>query len=174
MDDSSRDVVMQDDRELDTPAPRDPSPPAAAAEASTPAPTQAPSQAPPPDVATSAPAPAATPTAAPQLAAPTILPPLPLPTPYARASAAAHSASVPGTPAPVGFVESSGPVTPGITAPAPSEPPSPGAAGRPLNVKDALSYLELVKVKFENWPDVYNNFLDIMKDFKSQVYVLCD
>ena len=39
---------------------------------------------------------------------------------------------------------------------------------RPLNVKDALSYLEQVKVQFSSRPDVYNHFLDIMKDFKSQ------
>ncbi|KAI9280942.1 hypothetical protein BC943DRAFT_344353 [Umbelopsis sp. AD052] len=43
------------------------------------------------------------------------------------------------------------------------------AAGyRPLNVRDALSYLDQVKVKFSDQPDVYNRFLDIMKDFKSQ------
>lgn len=39
---------------------------------------------------------------------------------------------------------------------------------RPLNVKDALSYLEQVKFQFSSRPDVYNHFLDIMKDFKSQ------
>lgn len=39
---------------------------------------------------------------------------------------------------------------------------------RPLNVKDALSYLEQVKFQFNSRPDVYNHFLDIMKDFKSQ------
>lgn len=45
---------------------------------------------------------------------------------------------------------------------------------RPLNVKDALSYLDQVKIQFYNQADVYNNFLDIMKDFKSQRYVsLC-
>lgn len=38
---------------------------------------------------------------------------------------------------------------------------------RTLDVKDALSYLEMVKVKFSNQPDVYNQFLDILKDFKS-------
>ena len=43
---------------------------------------------------------------------------------------------------------------------------------RPLNVTDALSYLDAVKVQFHDKPDVYNNFLDIMKDFKSQMYVL--
>ncbi|KXS16514.1 hypothetical protein M427DRAFT_154438 [Gonapodya prolifera JEL478] len=38
---------------------------------------------------------------------------------------------------------------------------------RPLNVKDALSYLDEVKRQFEREPDVYNRFLDIMKDFKA-------
>ncbi|KAI8374728.1 uncharacterized protein BYT42DRAFT_499846 [Radiomyces spectabilis] len=40
---------------------------------------------------------------------------------------------------------------------------------RPLNVKDALSYLDQVKLKFAGQPNVYNRFLDIMKDFKSQL-----
>ena len=39
---------------------------------------------------------------------------------------------------------------------------------RQLNVKDALSYLDQVKIQFSDQPDVYNQFLDIMKDFKSQ------
>lgn len=39
---------------------------------------------------------------------------------------------------------------------------------KPLNVKDALYYLDQVKLQFRNQTDVYNNFLDIMKDFKSQ------
>ncbi len=43
-----------------------------------------------------------------------------------------------------------------------------GTSYRPLNVKDALSYLDQVKVQFHEQPDVYNKFLDIMKDFKSQ------
>lgn len=43
---------------------------------------------------------------------------------------------------------------------------------KPLNVKDALSYLDQVKIQFYNQIDVYNVFLDIMKDFKSQRYVL--
>lgn len=37
--------------------------------------------------------------------------------------------------------------------------------------QDALSYLDQVKVQFADQPDVYNRFLDIMKDFKSQAYV---
>lgn len=39
---------------------------------------------------------------------------------------------------------------------------------KPLNVQDALSYLDQVKLQFQDQPDVYNRFLDIMKDFKSQ------
>ena len=38
----------------------------------------------------------------------------------------------------------------------------------PLNVKDALSYLDQVKQRFQDQPEVYNRFLDIMKEFKSQ------
>lgn len=34
--------------------------------------------------------------------------------------------------------------------------------------QDALSYLDQVKVQFAGEPNVYNQFLDIMKDFKSQ------
>lgn len=40
-----------------------------------------------------------------------------------------------------------------------------------LSVMDALSYLDAVKKRFEGRPDVYNGFLDIMKDFKGQVCV---
>jgi paired amphipathic helix protein Sin3a len=43
---------------------------------------------------------------------------------------------------------------------------------RPLNVRDALSYLDQVKIQFSDQPDVYNRFLDIMKEFKSQKYVI--
>lgn len=39
---------------------------------------------------------------------------------------------------------------------------------RPLNVTDALSYLDAVKVQFQDQPDVYNHFLDIMKEFKNE------
>lgn len=51
-------------------------------------------------------------------------------------------------------------------------PPVATAEERPLNVTDALSYLDAVKVQFQDHPDVYNHFLDIMKDFKSQSCVL--
>ena len=40
-----------------------------------------------------------------------------------------------------------------------------------ITPQDALSYLDQVKVRFQHQPDVYNQFLDIMKDFKSQAYV---
>lgn len=40
---------------------------------------------------------------------------------------------------------------------------------RQLNVTDALSYLDAVKSRFHDRTDVYNRFLDIMKDFKTQV-----
>lgn len=48
-------------------------------------------------------------------------------------------------------------------------PPGPIAMGQnqqPI-LNDALSYLDQVKVQFADHPDVYNRFLDIMKDFKS-------
>ncbi|RUS19702.1 hypothetical protein BC937DRAFT_87073 [Endogone sp. FLAS-F59071] len=68
--------------------------------------------------------------------------------------------------------------TPSLPPPAPSvapaQPPQPAtsqatpASYRPLNVRDALTYLDQVKIQFADQPDVYNKFLDIMKDFKSQ------
>ncbi|EEH46498.2 transcriptional regulator SIN3 [Paracoccidioides brasiliensis Pb18] len=42
------------------------------------------------------------------------------------------------------------------------------AQGQQPILNDALSYLDQVKVRFVEQPDVYNRFLDIMKDFKSQ------
>jgi paired amphipathic helix protein Sin3a len=70
-------------------------------------------------------------------------------------------------------------LTPGrVNTPPPPQPTSTPGLGqvsaaaatsyRPLNVKDALTYLDQVKVQFQERPDVYNKFLDIMKDFKSQ------
>ncbi|ORY28618.1 hypothetical protein BCR39DRAFT_534412 [Naematelia encephala] len=40
---------------------------------------------------------------------------------------------------------------------------------RPLNVRDALSYLDQVKIQFVDQPEVYNRFLDVMKEFKGQI-----
>ncbi|KAK0425907.1 hypothetical protein QR680_009450 [Steinernema hermaphroditum] len=39
---------------------------------------------------------------------------------------------------------------------------------RKLKVEDALTYLDQVKCQFQDRPVVYSDFLDIMKDFKSQ------
>lgn len=55
----------------------------------------------------------------------------------------------------------------------PPPPPSnqdaqPSGGERVLNVSDALSYLDAVKIQFHDKPEVYNIFLDIMKEFKSQ------
>jgi len=45
---------------------------------------------------------------------------------------------------------------------------SGGASAAPrLKVEDALSYLDQVKYQYADQPQIYNNFLDIMKEFKS-------
>ncbi|WEW59315.1 Transcriptional regulatory protein sin3 [Emydomyces testavorans] len=59
----------------------------------------------------------------------------------------------------------------GFSGNAPSQIPGSVAAlaqGQQPILNDALSYLDQVKVRFVEQPDVYNRFLDIMKDFKSQ------
>ena len=56
-------------------------------------------------------------------------------------------------------------------APTPQQLPTGIGAlsqGQQPILNDALSYLDQVKVRFVHQPDVYNQFLDIMKDFKSQ------
>ncbi|XP_037821313.1 paired amphipathic helix protein Sin3a isoform X2 [Lucilia sericata] len=53
----------------------------------------------------------------------------------------------------------------GTTASTP-QPGQPGAPPR-LKVEDALSYLDQVKYQYSDQPQIYNNFLDIMKEFKS-------
>ena len=54
----------------------------------------------------------------------------------------------------------------------PNPSPTPATAqlahGQQPILNDALSYLDQVKIRFSDQPDVYNKFLDIMKDFKSQ------
>ncbi|KAB5525945.1 hypothetical protein PHYPO_G00146050 [Pangasianodon hypophthalmus] len=51
----------------------------------------------------------------------------------------------------------------------PASAPTPGQQQfQRLKVEDALSYLDQVKLQFGNQPQVYNDFLDIMKEFKSQ------
>ncbi|KAJ7494566.1 histone deacetylase complex, SIN3 component [Mycena galericulata] len=64
----------------------------------------------------------------------------------------------------------SSPSVPDSTSPAPfSDPQNHTPLDRPLNVTDALSYLDAVKNQFHDQPNVYNHFLDIMKEFKSQM-----
>ena len=46
--------------------------------------------------------------------------------------------------------------------------PEPKEGAKMPKVKDALGYLKKVQTRFQNRPMVYNEFLDIMKEFKSQ------
>lgn len=55
-----------------------------------------------------------------------------------------------------------------MPGPSPMQAPAQLAHGQQPILNDALSYLDQVKVRFSDHPDVYNRFLDIMKDFKSQ------
>ena len=48
------------------------------------------------------------------------------------------------------------------------DPQSYSSLDRPLNAKDALGYLDAVKVKFQEQPDVYSCSLDIVKEFKNE------
>ncbi|XP_053721872.1 paired amphipathic helix protein Sin3a-like [Synchiropus splendidus] len=55
-----------------------------------------------------------------------------------------------------------------IHAPAPMSSAQGQSQFQRLKVEDALSYLDQVKLQFGHQPHVYNDFLDIMKEFKSQ------
>lgn len=48
--------------------------------------------------------------------------------------------------------------------------PNNNAGGKQSQVKfeNALDFLDQVKLQFQSQPKVYNQFLDIMKDFKAQ------
>ncbi|XP_053277109.1 paired amphipathic helix protein Sin3a isoform X2 [Pleuronectes platessa] len=67
-------------------------------------------------------------------------------------------------------VQSQGPavVQGHVHPPAPITSPQGQQQFQRLKVEDALSYLDQVKLQFGNYPQVYNDFLDIMKEFKSQ------
>uniref|UniRef100_A0A3Q3JTE5 Paired amphipathic helix protein Sin3a n=1 Tax=Monopterus albus TaxID=43700 RepID=A0A3Q3JTE5_MONAL len=67
-------------------------------------------------------------------------------------------------------VQSQGPavVQSHVHAPAPMNSTQGQQQFQRLKVEDALSYLDQVKLQFGNQPQVYNDFLDIMKEFKSQ------
>ena len=66
-----------------------------------------------------------------------------------------------------------GPQSSGSANPVPQVAPAVSTSSqayRQLNVRDAMRYLDQVKLQFDQQPDVYNQFLDIMKEFKAQVY----
>ena len=76
---------------------------------------------------------------------------------------------------------SSAPAVPATQAPGPifPGPPQPHAANqnRPASgsvahpqLNDALAYLDRVKAEFHDQPEVYNKFLQIMRDFKVNAY----
>ncbi|ORY91047.1 hypothetical protein BCR43DRAFT_463715 [Syncephalastrum racemosum] len=101
----------------------------------------------------------------------------PLPPPPASPIALAHRASprIPNLPASHDSPYDSNREKPFLSSPhTPRHHPASSTSGsesggyRPLNVRDALTYLDQVKVRFQAQSDVYNHFLDIMKDFKSQ------
>ncbi|PNS20411.1 hypothetical protein CAC42_5861 [Sphaceloma murrayae] len=54
-----------------------------------------------------------------------------------------------------------------VPSPATNAQAAAQAQGQQPILNDALSYLDQVKIQFSDNPDVYNRFLDIMKDFKS-------
>ena len=58
------------------------------------------------------------------------------------------------------------------SAAVPARPGAPGGAVQPtggrLTTNDALAYLREVKEKFKDNKAVYDNFLEIMKQFKAQ------
>ncbi|KAK5129203.1 hypothetical protein LTR08_003753 [Meristemomyces frigidus] len=96
-----------------------------------------------------------------------------------------HQAQLPlGAPPGPGNIFAGGPVQPAQSGPGqqmqsgllmPFGGPQPQQAQQQMGqspgqqpiLNDALSYLDQVKVQFADHPDVYNRFLDIMKDFKS-------
>ncbi|KAI8342641.1 hypothetical protein BC941DRAFT_389690 [Chlamydoabsidia padenii] len=112
-----------------------------------------------------------------------ILPPLPPPSrassPYDDHRHSPFSLPPPPTAAPSSLPQQQEHRRRSVTPPPPvqhqqeqqqqEQSPTESSGGyRPLNVRDALTYLDQVKIRFSDQPDVYNRFLDIMKDFKSQ------
>ncbi|KAI9014417.1 hypothetical protein CLU79DRAFT_767523 [Phycomyces nitens] len=100
-------------------------------------------------------------------------PPRPVSPVVTQPSTTSHRPSSPVAPLPPPQYSQSRPaVSVPVPAPATPEPRASNAIAangyRPLNVKDALTYLDQVKIQFSDQPEVYNKFLDIMKDFKSQ------
>jgi hypothetical protein len=55
-----------------------------------------------------------------------------------------------------------------LPTPSPKKPSVPAAGAARLTTNDALTYLRDVKNKFADKKDVYDTFLEIMKEFKAQ------
>ena len=68
----------------------------------------------------------------------------------------------------LGRISSGGAATHVTVTVQPGNQMSANAAYQRLKVEDALSYLDQVKMQFNDQPQVYNQFLDIMKEFKTQ------
>ena len=60
-------------------------------------------------------------------------------------------------------------MAPSRTGRPPTASMSESTSERVLNVNDAMTYLDAIKKQFAGNQDVYNEFLNIMKDFKSQM-----
>eukprot|EP00985_Skeletonema_marinoi_P012997 scaffold6389_cov107-Skeletonema_marinoi.AAC.1 len=95
-----------------------------------------------------------------------------IPAPAATASASSI-ASKPPPPQPTQLSQqapSGGSGLPPPPAAAAAHGPGPAMfpAGRELKVEDALLYLDQVKLEFGDRPRIYNQFLEIMKNFKAQ------
>lgn len=69
---------------------------------------------------------------------------------------------------PLGPASAAAPPPQAAAAP-PAQPPAGGAtAGQKLTTNDALVYLKAVKDKFQDKRDKYDEFLEVMRDFKSE------
>jgi paired amphipathic helix protein Sin3a len=104
----------------------------------------------------------------------TISPPTAVPVTANISAAAPPHAAYP----PINKVQTPAPPVASTVPPTSTTPPTAEALHQqqqraPLNVRDALGYLDLVRIQFQSQPEVYNRFLDIMKDFKAQKYVFC-
>ena len=103
--------------------------------------------------------------------APPAAPPRPAPAAPPAAAPAAVTAAVSATGANAGGPPQPRPGGPPSGAAPPAKPPQPPPGGggmKELRVEDALLYLDDVKREFGDRPRVYNEFLAIMKNFKSQ------
>lgn len=78
----------------------------------------------------------------------------------------------PGAPSQNYHLSSSGPPPP--PPPPPSGPPgqNPQQQQQRMELHDAFAYLDRVKAEFADHPDVYNRFLQIMREFKANAYFI--